>query len=105
LTDLFDLSTFRSSLRRAYFRINGKYTAYSRLAVGMRSLNAKTLVPVTVKRVVSLSSFVAVGGVMNPLDALAKFKAGATLVQIYTGLVAGPGLVKQINRALLERAA
>jgi dihydroorotate dehydrogenase len=45
---------------------------------------------------------IGVGGVMNPFDALAKLEAGATLVQVYTGLVyAGPGLVKQINRALL----
>jgi dihydroorotate dehydrogenase len=45
---------------------------------------------------------IGVGGVMNPLDALAKIEAGATLVQIYTGLVyAGPGLVKQINRTLI----
>jgi dihydroorotate dehydrogenase len=49
---------------------------------------------------------IGVGGVMNPRDALAKFEAGATLVQVYTGLVyAGPGLVKQINRALLARNA
>jgi dihydroorotate dehydrogenase len=48
---------------------------------------------------------IGVGGVMNPLDALEKFEAGATLVQVYTGLVyAGPGLVKQISRALLDRA-
>ncbi len=48
---------------------------------------------------------IGVGGVMNPFDALAKFEAGATLVQVYTGLVyAGPSLVKQINRACLERA-
>ena len=34
---------------------------------------------------------IGVGGVMNPFDALAKFEAGATLVQVYTGLVyAGP---------------
>jgi dihydroorotate dehydrogenase len=47
---------------------------------------------------------IGVGGVMNPLDALAKFEAGATLVQVYTGLVyAGPSLVKQINQALLTR--
>jgi dihydroorotate dehydrogenase len=47
---------------------------------------------------------IGVGGVMNPFDALAKFEAGATLVQVYTGLVyAGPSLVKQINRALPER--
>jgi dihydroorotate dehydrogenase len=45
---------------------------------------------------------IGVGGVMNPLDALAKFEAGAALVQVYTGLVyAGPSLAKQINRALL----
>jgi dihydroorotate dehydrogenase len=46
---------------------------------------------------------IGVGGVMNPLDALAKLEAGATLVQIYTGLVyAGPSLVRQINRAYLS---
>jgi dihydroorotate dehydrogenase len=49
---------------------------------------------------------IGVGGVMNPLDAIEKLEAGATLVQVYTGLVyAGPGLVKQINRALLKRKA
>ena len=48
---------------------------------------------------------IGVGGVMNPLDAIAKLEAGATLVQVYTGLVyAGPSLVKRINRALLGRA-
>ncbi len=48
---------------------------------------------------------VGVGGIMNPLDALEKLEAGATLVQIYTGLVyAGPILVKQINRALLQKS-
>jgi len=47
---------------------------------------------------------IGVGGVMNPLDAIEKLEAGATLVQVYTGLVyAGPSLVKQINRALLGR--
>ena len=44
---------------------------------------------------------IGVGGVMNPLDAIEKLEAGATLVQVYTGLVyAGPSLVKHINRAL-----
>jgi dihydroorotate dehydrogenase len=46
---------------------------------------------------------IGVGGVMNPSDALAKLDAGATLVQVYTGLVyAGPDLVKQINRTLAQ---
>jgi dihydroorotate dehydrogenase len=48
---------------------------------------------------------VGVGGIGNASDALAKLDAGATLLQVYTGLIyAGPGLVKQINRALLGRA-
>jgi dihydroorotate dehydrogenase len=40
---------------------------------------------------------VGVGGIMGPADARAKLDAGATLVQVYTGLVyEGPGLVKRI---------
>ncbi len=47
---------------------------------------------------------IGVGGVMSPVDALEKLQAGATLVQVYTGLVyAGPGLVKKINWELLKR--
>jgi len=42
---------------------------------------------------------VSVGGIMTPQDALRRLKMGATLVQVYTGLVyAGPGLVRQIVR-------
>jgi dihydroorotate dehydrogenase len=38
---------------------------------------------------------------MGPEDARAKLDAGATLVQLYTGLVyEGPGLVKRILRGL-----
>ena len=44
---------------------------------------------------------VGVGGIMGPDDARAKIDAGATLVQIYTGLVyEGPGLVKRILKGL-----
>jgi dihydroorotate dehydrogenase len=40
---------------------------------------------------------IGVGGVMRPSDARQKLDAGATLVQIFTGLVySGPGLVKKI---------
>jgi dihydroorotate dehydrogenase len=42
---------------------------------------------------------VGVGGIMGPEDARAKLDAGATLIQLYTGLVyEGPGLVKRILR-------
>ena len=37
-------------------------------------------------------------------DALDKFEAGASLVQLYTGFIyEGPGLIKQINQALLQK--
>jgi len=40
---------------------------------------------------------VAVGGIMTPKDAQEKLAAGATLVQLYSGLIfKGPGLVKDI---------
>ena len=46
---------------------------------------------------------IGVGGIASGDDALEKRDAGARLVQVYTGLVyAGPGLVRQINRALAE---
>jgi dihydroorotate dehydrogenase len=51
-------------------------------------------------------SIVGVGGIMNPADALEKLRAGASLVQLYTGLVyAGPGLVRAINHELLQACA
>jgi dihydroorotate dehydrogenase len=44
---------------------------------------------------------VSVGGIMNPDDAKRRLDNGATLVQIYTGLIyRGPGFVKEIMRAL-----
>ena len=47
---------------------------------------------------------IAVGGIMNADAALEKFDAGAALVQLYTGYIyEGPGLIGQINRALLQR--
>ncbi|MBZ9779034.1 quinone-dependent dihydroorotate dehydrogenase [Psychroflexus sp. CAK8W] len=49
-------------------------------------------------------SIIGVGGIMTPEDALEKLDAGASLVQLYTGFVyEGPGLVKAINQAILER--
>jgi dihydroorotate dehydrogenase len=44
---------------------------------------------------------IGVGGIMGPGDARAKLDAGASLVQVYTGLIyEGPGLVKRILRDL-----
>ncbi|MCF6212824.1 MAG: quinone-dependent dihydroorotate dehydrogenase [Flavobacteriaceae bacterium] len=45
---------------------------------------------------------IGVGGIHSPEDAQEKFKAGADLIQLYTGFIyQGPSLVKQINKALL----
>jgi len=46
---------------------------------------------------------IASGGVMSPNDAVAKIDAGASLVQLYTGLIyRGPGLVRQVASALAK---
>jgi dihydroorotate dehydrogenase len=47
---------------------------------------------------------IGVGGIHSPEDALEKLNAGADLIQLYTGFVyEGPGLVKRINKALINR--
>jgi dihydroorotate dehydrogenase len=54
-----------------------------------------------VKRVGGRMPIVSVGGIMNPQDAKHRLDLGATLIQLYTGLIyQGPGLVKQILAAL-----
>jgi dihydroorotate dehydrogenase len=46
---------------------------------------------------------VGVGGVADAEGAYAKIRAGASLVQLYTGLIyEGPGVAHEINRGLLE---
>jgi dihydroorotate dehydrogenase len=50
-----------------------------------------------VKRVDGRIPIVSVGGIMNPDDAKRRLDMGATLIQLYTGLVyEGPGLIKKI---------
>jgi dihydroorotate dehydrogenase len=48
---------------------------------------------------------VGVGGISKPEDAIEKLEAGASLVQVYSGLVYyGPGLIRDINKAILDKA-
>ena len=48
-------------------------------------------------------TIIGVGGIHSAKDAIEKIKAGADLVQIYTGFVyEGPSLVKRINKAILK---
>jgi dihydroorotate dehydrogenase len=46
---------------------------------------------------------VGVGGIHSAEDALEKLKAGACLIQLYTGFIyEGPDLIKEINQAILK---
>ena len=48
---------------------------------------------------------IGVGGIMRGKDALTKMKLGASLVQLYTGLIyAGPGLVRECAQAVRQNA-
>jgi dihydroorotate dehydrogenase len=54
-----------------------------------------------IRRVGGRIPIVSVGGIMNPEDAKRRLDLGATLIQIYTGLIyRGPGLVKEIINSL-----
>lgn len=47
---------------------------------------------------------IGVGGISNGEDAFEKLQAGASLIQIYTGLIyEGPGLVKKINHYITSK--
>lgn len=47
---------------------------------------------------------IGVGGIDSPESALEKLDAGAKLIQVYSGMVyAGPGLIRDIKRAVLAR--
>lgn len=49
---------------------------------------------------------IGVGGIFSAEDALEKMEAGASLVQLYTGFIyEGPGLIREINEALLQKNA
>jgi len=46
---------------------------------------------------------IGVGGIHSPEDAVEKIKAGASLVQLYTGFIyEGPGLIGRINKKILD---
>lgn len=46
---------------------------------------------------------IGVGGIQTAEDAIEKLKAGASLVQVYTGFIyEGPGMVKRINKGIVR---
>ena len=60
-------------------------------------LRSESILCQVVKRVNERFPIVSVGGIMSPEDAKRRLELGATLIQVYTGLVyTGPGLIKKI---------
>jgi dihydroorotate dehydrogenase len=46
---------------------------------------------------------IGVGGIHSPEDAIKKLKAGASLIQLYTGFIyEGPSLIRKINKAIIK---
>lgn len=47
---------------------------------------------------------IGVGGIFTPDDAIEKLRAGASLIQVYTGFIyQGPGIARKINKTLLKQ--
>ncbi len=70
-----------------------------------KPLNARSteMIAYIVRKTGNKMPVIGVGGIMSPRDALDKLKAGASLVQVYTGFIyEGPGFVKKINKAVLR---
>src|SRR5512138_458449 len=62
-------------------------------------LRSEAVLCQTVKRVNGKIPIVSVGGIMDPEDAKHRLELGATLIQLYTGLIyQGPGLVRKIMK-------
>ncbi|MBL0329254.1 MAG: quinone-dependent dihydroorotate dehydrogenase [Bacteroidetes bacterium] len=87
-------------------------TAKSKIdAIGAGGLSGKPLTKRATEVIKYLSQksnksfpIIAVGGIHTGEDAIEKLKAGASLVQIYTGFIyEGPGIVKKINKELLKQ--
>ena len=51
----------------------------------------------------SVGFITSVGGILNGDDALEKIRAGADLLQIYTGFIyKGPSLIKNISKKIVD---
>lgn len=80
-------------------------------SIGNGGMSGKTLTKRSTEVIRYLSErlgkefpIIGVGGIMTPEDAIDKFNAGATLVQIYSGFIyEGPFLAKKINNAIINQ--
>lgn len=80
-------------------------------AIGMGGLSGKPLTKRSTEVIAYLKTksnnafpVIGVGGIHSPEDAIEKIKAGADLIQLYTGFVyEGPALIKNINKELIKQ--
>jgi dihydroorotate dehydrogenase len=81
------------------------------LAAEAGGLSGRPLTEISAKMVAHIHAetqgalpVIGVGGILDPSDAARLFDAGASLVQLYTGLIfRGPGLVRRTNRLLSQQ--
>jgi dihydroorotate dehydrogenase len=65
---------------------------------------ARALVAAVYRKVQGTLPIIGVGGIMSEEDAWQMIRAGASLVQVYSGLIyGGPGFIAAINRYLAKR--
>ncbi|MFN8116908.1 MAG: quinone-dependent dihydroorotate dehydrogenase [Bacteroidia bacterium] len=80
-------------------------------AIGMGGLSGKPLTKRSTEVIKYLKTksnnafpVIGVGGIHSPEDAIEKIKAGADLIQLYTGFIyEGPALIKKINKELIHQ--
>ncbi len=78
-------------------------------AIGAGGVSGKTLekrstevIRYLSKRSQNAFPIIGVGGIFSPQDAIEKLEAGASLIQVYSGMIyEGPGLIKKIKKGLL----
>ena len=87
------------------------YTKEEIEAIGMGGLSGKPLTKRSTEVIAYLKTksnnafpVIGVGGIHSPEDAIEKLKAGADLIQLYTGFIyEGPGLIKRINKEIVKQ--
>ncbi len=80
-------------------------------AIGMGGLSGKPLSIRSTEVIAYLKTksnnafpVIGVGGIHSPEDAIEKIKAGADLIQLYTGFIyEGPALIKNINKEIVKQ--
>ncbi|MDF2448265.1 MAG: dihydroorotate dehydrogenase [Bacteroidota bacterium] len=87
------------------------YTKSEIETFGMGGLSGKPLTKRSTEVIAYLKTksnnafpIIGVGGIHSAEDAIEKLKAGADLIQLYTGFIyEGPGLIKRINKAIVKQ--